>query len=369
MGILNNLNKLSITLIILPLILIPDRGVAQDRQASLTDVYHNDDFQITGVTVSKTGRVFVNFPRWSDQYLNAVVEVMPDGSAKPFPDESWNRWDLKAENAGKQFVCVQSIVVDSTDALWVLDPAVPLLAAMVPGGPKLVKINLKTNQVERVIPFGSDVIRTGTYLNDLRFDNDRNIAYITDSGVGGIIVLDLNTGKARRALDGHPSVQFEPGVQVVVNGKPLLAFGKPPQFNSDGIALSPDGEYLYYKAVTSESLYRIKTEVLRNTNASSTDQKAAVEKIANIFPTDGLWIDRKGNLYLSDVSHNAVSRRDPSGKIDRLVTDPRLQWPDTFSEGPDGAIYITTSHINESPTYNQGRNTRTKPYALFKFKP
>ncbi len=356
--------------IFLLVILISAMGVAQDRQPStLAEVYRNDDFQITGVTVSKTGRVFVNFPRWSDRYLNAVVEVMPDGSAKPFPDETWNRWDLKPENAGKQFVCVQSVVVDSKDALWVLDPAVPLLAAMVPGGPKLVKISLQTNQVERVIPFGSDVVKTGTYLNDVRFDNERNTAYITDSGVGGIIVLDLNSGKAHRVLDGHPSVRFEPGVQVVVDGKQLLAFGKPPQFNSDGIALSPDGEYLYYKAVTSQSLYRIRTDVLRSANASSSQAAGVVEKIANIFLTDGLWMDRKGNLYLSDVSHNAVSRRDPSGKLERIVSDPRLQWPDTFSEGPDGAIYITASHINESPTYNQGKSTRTQPYAVFKFKP
>jgi sugar lactone lactonase YvrE len=133
--------------------------------------------------------------------------------------------------------------------------------------------------------------------------------------------------------------------------------------------LSPDGEYLYYKAVTSESLYRIRTDVLRSATASSTEVAGAVEKIATIFPTDGLWMDRKGNLYLSDVPHNAVSRRDASGKVERIVSDPRLQWPDTFSEGPDGAIYITASHINESPTYNQGKSTRTKPYAVFKFKP
>src|SRR5689334_15149106 len=76
-------------------------------------VYSNNDFQITGVSVSKTGRMFVNFPHWSDHYFNAVVEVAKDGTAKPFPDETWNRWDSKP-NAGKQFVCVQSVVVDDT---------------------------------------------------------------------------------------------------------------------------------------------------------------------------------------------------------------------------------------------------------------
>jgi sugar lactone lactonase YvrE len=158
-------------------------------------------------------------------------------------------------------------------------------------------------------------------------------------------------------------------VQVVVDGKQLQAFGKPPQFNSDGIALSPDGSYLYYKAVTANGLYRIKTEVLRNASASPDQVSAAVEKVADTFPTDGLWFDKKGNLYLSDVTQDAVTRRTPDGQIQRIVVDHRLQWPDTFSEGPDGDIYISASQINNSPIFNEGKSTRTAPYAVFKFKP
>src|SRR5258708_26701799 len=106
--------------------------------------------------MSKSGRLFVNFPRWSDRYLNAVVEVSSDGSAKPFPDEKWNRWDRKVETAGKQFVCVQSVVMDEAGVLWVLDPAAPLMGPVIPGGPKLVGIDLQNNQGSRIIPFGSD---------------------------------------------------------------------------------------------------------------------------------------------------------------------------------------------------------------------
>jgi len=337
--------------------------------ASLTEVYQNNDFQLTGITVSKTGRVFVNFPRWSDRYLYAVVEVMPDGSSKPFPDKEWNQWNLKSDTAGDHFVCVQSVVVDDNDMLWVVDPAAPLLATVVPGGPKLVEIDLKTNKVVRTIPFGADVIKPGTYLNDVRFDTHRHTAYLTDSGPGGIITVDLDSGKAHRALDGHPSVLIEKGVNVVVDGKTLLQFGKPPQFNSDGIALSPDGAYLYYKAITANTLYRIKTDVLRNPNASPETVSAAVEKVAQTFPTDGLWMDKNWNIYLTDVTHNAVSRLARNGKIDQLVSDPRLQWPDTFSQGPDGSIYVSASHINESPNFNQGKSTRKLPYGVFKFHP
>lgn len=350
------------------------QAVSEQSQANggraLSEVFHDDNFQLTGVTVSKNGRLFVNYPRWSDQYLNAVVEVQKDGSVRPYPDEYWNRWDMKPDTAGKQFVCVQSVVVDDTDALWVLDPAVPLLATLVPGGPKLVKVDLKTDRVSRIIPFGSDVVKPTTYLNDVRFDTRRNTAYITDSGAGGIVVVDLGSGKAHRVLDGHPSVLVQPGVSIVINGKPVQdASGKPPSFNSDGIALSPDGEYLYYQALTGATLYRIKTDLLRPAGTPPDQVSRGVEKVAQTFPVDGLWMDSKRNVYLSGLNQNGVLRLSPNGSIDTLVTDPRLQWPDTFTQDSAGYIYVTASHIHESPRFNGGKSVRKQPYAVFKFKP
>ena len=95
----------------LPLVL--SLGAGQETRArsspvaGVTTVYENNDFQLTGVTMSRDGRMFVNFPRWSDKYLNAVVEVQKDGSARPYPDEYWNRWDKKPENylAFLHFAC------------------------------------------------------------------------------------------------------------------------------------------------------------------------------------------------------------------------------------------------------------------------
>ncbi len=338
-------------------------GHSQTVGPQLTEVYHNGDFQLTGISVSKAGRLFINFPRWSPEYLNAVVEVMPDGSAKPFPDQDWNRWDLGPKSAPQHFVCVQSVVV-SQDSLWILDAAAPMLMSIVPGGPKLVEVNLKTNRVTRVIPVGPEAAKTSTYLNDVRIDDSRKFAYITDSGVGGIIVVDLTTGKAHRALDGDPSVMPDKSVKIVIGGKPVLGpTGETPPFYSDAIALSPDGQYLYYQPIASKALYRVKTDALRN------EETANVEKYAETFPLDGIWMDSKGNIYLSNLQAEGVSRLTPDRKMETVLTDPRLQWPDTFSEGPDGSIYITASHINESPTYNKGKSTRTTPYAAFKFKP
>src|SRR6476660_6992069 len=176
---------------LLSLLLLSVGALHLSAQNQLSPVYQNNDFQLTGVTVSLGGRMFVNFPRWSDKYLNAVVEVLKDGSVRPFPDESWNRWDKKPENAPKQFICVQSVVADDQNTLWIVDPASPLIAGVVPGGAKVVRVDLGTNKVTRVYTFGSDVVKQNSYLNDIRIDNRQGFAYMTDSGPGGIVVLNI----------------------------------------------------------------------------------------------------------------------------------------------------------------------------------
>ena len=178
-------------------------------------------------------------------------------------------------------------------------------------------------------------------------------------------MVDLSTGQSHRALDGDPSVMPDKTVKSVIGGKPVLGpTGETPAFHSDAIALSPDGKYLYYQPIAASTLYRVKTAALRGGYG-----KPVVEKHATTFPVDGIWIDSKQNIYLSDLQAQGVSLLTPDRQIRLLFKDDRLQWPDTFSEGPDGSIYITASHINESPTYKQGKSTRSTPYAAFKFRP
>ena len=66
----------------------------------------------TGVSVSHTGRIFVNFPKWGDEVPATVVELR-DGVAVPFPDEAWNSPD--GDDDAEALVSVQSIVVDPAD--------------------------------------------------------------------------------------------------------------------------------------------------------------------------------------------------------------------------------------------------------------
>lgn len=316
------------------------------------------EHQVTGVTVSERGRVFVNFPRWTEDSPVSVAEVMKDGSLRPYPDEQWNAWrNVRRDelDPSDHWVCVQSVVADGRGSVWVVDPAAPAVDGLVPGGPKLVRIDLATDRVARVIRFGQDVAIPGSYLNDVRFSKDGKYAFLTDAGQrGALVVVDLAAGAARRVLDGDPSTQPEQGVVVSTDGKPLrYPDGRKVLFAADSIALSSDGAWLYWKPLTGTTLYRIQTAALTESGLAGKDVSSQVQPYGKVGPTDGLWIGRgTDTLYVTSIQDNAIKARDlsqgPAGGLRTVVQDPRLRWPDTFSQGPDGSLYVTTSRIQDS---------------------
>ena len=327
------------------------------------------EHQVTGVTVSEQGRIFVNFPRWTEDAPVSVAELMKDGSLRPYPDDRWNAWrNVRRDelDPAQHWVCVQSVVADGRGSIWVVDPAAPAVDGLVPGGPKLVRVDLATDRVAQVIRFGQDVAIPGSYLNDVRFSRDGKHAYLTDAGQrGALVVVELASGKARRVLDGHPSTQPEKGVVVRTDGRPLrYPDGRPVLFAADSIALSSDGAWLYWKALTGTTLYRIATAALVTRGLAGDDVGDQVQPYGKVGPTDGLWIGRGSDtLYLTSIEDNAIKARKlsqgPDGFLRTVVRDPRLRWPDTFSQGPDGSLYVTSSRIQDSAFFN-----REAPLAL-----
>jgi len=191
----------------------------------LQPVFADKTYQLTGIAVSPGGRMFVNYPLWSKIYKYAVVEVMPNGTVKPYPNLEMNSW-TKGKDGKNAWVCVQAVYIDDAGYLWVVDPAAPMLGQVYQNSDKVVKIDLKTNKIIRTY-FFTGTTDNNSYINDIRVDTRKQVAYLTNSHEGGIITLDLKTGKSRQLLQSDKSVLSDPAYKFIVDGHELTKQGQP----------------------------------------------------------------------------------------------------------------------------------------------
>lgn len=267
----------------------------------------------TGIAVAKDHRIFVNYPRWFDEPPASVNQVLKDSSTLVYPNKEWNDW--KGQDPGDHFVCVQAVYVDKDNTLWIVDPAGPKFQGPVKGGPKLVKVDLKTNKIARVYKFDETIAPPKSYLNDVRIDTVRKKAFMSDSGLGAIVVVDLETGKAQRRLANHPSTKAEQTL-IVINGKPWSKQpdGYSKRLNSDGIALDPSRQFIYYQALTGRTLYRVPVKALVDEKINEEELGKKVEKVTKSCVADGIEFGADGNLYLTSIEDNSIKRWSPSKK-------------------------------------------------------
>jgi sugar lactone lactonase YvrE len=343
-------------------------------QLQLVFAFH--DAMPTGATVSESGRIFVNFPRWGDDVPFTVAELR-DGKAVPYPDLAMNQLDPR--DPAKGFSSVQSVVADGHGLLWVLDTAAPGFSAPRQGAAKLVAIDLKSNKVAKTLVFPANVLLPSTYVNDMRFDfrvGKQGVIYITDSSVSGpgaIIVMDIASGTATRRLSGAPSTSVDLSFVPVVEGQTLRArsangSSQPFGVASDGIALSDDGMTLYFCPLSSRHLYSVSTTLLRDPGVSESQLAAAVTDLGEKGASDGLEADAKGAVYAGDYEHNSIRKRLADGSWQTIVHDARVLWPDTLSAGPDGYLYFTANQLHRQAMFHGGKDLRQKPYSLFRVK-
>ena len=186
----------------------------------------------TGVAVSNEKRVFVNYPSWSTNHSISIAEISDSGTKVPYPNEEWNNWS-NSDDPTNKFVCVQSVYIDDNDYLWILDTGNPVFLGVLDSAAKIVKIDLNTDIIENIIYLADNIPDSASYLNDIRIDD--NFVYITDSSVGTIIIINLNTGEIINRLSSHHSTSafLEAGFYVEDHLVNLVV-------HADGIALDKE---------------------------------------------------------------------------------------------------------------------------------
>jgi hypothetical protein len=335
----------------------------------LIEVARSPHFIWNAVALTRNGRIFVGMPRWPGfNGTPSVAEVMPDGSLVPYPGGEWNTWSpgRSVENA---FVCVNTIHIFDDDTIWVVDQGAPFFGNTLPGAQKVVQIDTRTNRVSRVLRPGPDILPPGAGLNDIRIHGQT--AYFTDSGLGGIVVIDLVSGRALRRLsqtrftlaDPHRPPIGEDGVIVrMPNGKPLTV-------NSDPIELSPHGDWLYFQPLAGP-LWRVRTQDLTDTSLSEDQLATRVQYVFDTPALVGTIMDSRGNILLAEMQRPRITVLTPDGWTHTLIEDDRLWGPDALFIDHERYLYIPVPQLARMAFF-QGPNGTSKqqlPFRIYKLK-
>lgn len=310
------------------------------------------------IAVSATGRVFATFHPEGGAPLS-VFELV-DGEPVAYPPGG-----LPADLS---YQTPLSLRVDAKNRLWVLDHGRYGF-----GAPRLLAFDLATGALVHRHDFPGKIALLGSMLNDFQVAPDGRFIYIADASlfalIPAIIVYDVANQTSRRLLEGHESVLAEDYVPVVQGVRMELygLFSVRP--GVDSIALDGAGEWLYFAPVTNTHLYRVRTADLRDTDLSWRELESRVERFAEKTMSDGIAIDAAGTVYLSDLEHSAVVALGQDRQLRTLLKDERLRWPDGFSFGPDGALYVTCSALHQVIAKSAAEIAAHAPYQVFRFRP
>ncbi|WP_414146976.1 L-dopachrome tautomerase-related protein [Erwinia sp. BNK-24-b] len=315
------------------------------------------------VAVTRNNRIFVGLPRWpGSENSPSVAEVMPDGQLKPFPGGEWNSW--QPGNPGTDaFVMVNTIHIFDDDTLWVVDQGDKKLGR---DAQKILQFDM-TGKLLRKITFDEKTLPENGTINDLRLDAGN--AYFTDSGLGGLIVVNLKTGKALRKLSAHP-------LTLMCNDRPPIGdngymmqdkTGAPVKVHSDPLEISPDGQWLYFQALTGP-LYRVPTRGLRDETLSDSELAQQVQYVYDTPTLVGTAMDSKGNLYMAEFLRPRITMLSPDGKLSVVIEDDRIWGPDALFITWQRELYIPCPQLGRMAFKRgpDGKDRVQKPWRIYR---
>ena len=291
-----------------------------------------------------------------------VVEVYDDGSVEPFPNGSWSS---QPGDRGIGLNNVLGLRSDRNGIVWMLDRSP---GSGQPG--KIVAWDTNKNELYRVIYLPQPIIGENPFLNDLAVDLEHNQIYITDTASGtdsALIVVDLETGFARRVLEGDVSTRPE-DIPMIIDDRTIMLGDKPAKIGVNPITIDPKNEWVYYAPMSGTSLYRIAVADLIDDSLLPEALSSKVERYGDKPICDGITVDGAGNVYITSITDHAIGVVEPNGKYRTLYQDDQLlSWTDGMAFGSDNYIYVTVSQLQNSPALNNGKNDFQPPFYIVKF--
>lgn len=315
------------------------------------------------LAVTAQGRIFATVHQFRRAEAQLIEITRPDGY-KPWPEGTWNG----PFGSGPEVLnSPLGIAIDRKQRLWVIDNGL----GDPPQAPKLLAFSLADGGLAFRYDFPPETGPVGSFLNDLAVDDERGVVYIAD--VGGshepaLVAVDLNTRSSRR-FSASPALQAE-DVDLVVEGRVVGTRQEDGTFKAARIAVNPitlsaDGETLYFGAMNGKTWYRLPARLLRE-GASGTVIADAIVPAGPKPVSDGASTDTEGNHFFTNLGENAISVLRPDGKLETLVQDDRLLWPDALSFGESGWLYIAVNQLHRAPALNGGVEGAEPPFRILR---
>lgn len=301
------------------------------------------------IVIDTSKRLFVTFINHQQDSGPSLAILNQDHSITPYPGGEWNKWNTSIQlhhpqpNPANSFIGLAGMTLTKDGYLWLLDNGIDKIGQRpVLKGIKIVKIDLKSNQVVQTYPIPSSVILSKSILNTLAIRD--HYAYFADKGHPALIVFDLKTGKARRVLENSSSLYSRR--PIIVNHKLVRPANDQNSFyNINQLAITPDGKRIYYQAV-SGPLYRIDTMYLNDPTYSEAELNEAMILWFDTPSSGGITCDDKGNLYFTDIATGSIYRFSTGRILNKLVTNTSLKWPGHPFISQDKTLYLPVMQYN-----------------------
>ncbi|MEL6978307.1 MAG: L-dopachrome tautomerase-related protein, partial [Pseudomonadota bacterium] len=337
----------------------PDLTTAPRLGPADLELAVSSDRPIGNVAVAPDGMVYFTIHPEANPSHPKLYRAALGGRPEPWP----------ATNQEALFDGPLGVVIDGRNRLWLIDPATHGTGAV-----KLLALDLATGDVVHEHVFDRAIAPLGSFVQDLQIDAAGETVYVADVGFWAqrpaLIVYDVASGAARRVLNRHPSVTSQ---QWIIHNqiKRMEFFGglMAMKVGVDGLALSRDGAWLYYAAMTHDEHYRIRTSDLKN---AALDDEALAARIEPLGPkpiNDGMSTDAEGAVYFTDVENQAVVAWREGAGLETVVKDERIRWADALSFGPEGWLYLADSAIPHLVLQSPEHIAEQAPYAIWRFKP
>ena len=307
------------------------------------------------VTATQEGRVFATVHPFDPPSGLQLIEVTGKDSYQPWPG---TEFQSTAENRGEDRIdSPLGITQDRRGRLWITDMGLNI------GKTRLWGFDIDSGKLVHKIELPAEVAPKGSFIQDLVVDSERGWIYLADINNPALLAVKIESGETRR-FSGHPSLQSEPGAVMRVGGKPTQFEGGPARVGVNPIGLSADGETLYFGAMTGTHWYAVPTRLLRE--ASDAEIGAAIRTVGRKPISDGATTDDAGNHFFTNLNEDGVDWLPKGGKLQPLVRDPLLNWPDSVQFGDDSWLYISVNQLHRTAPFSGAGDQGKPPYRIMR---